>query len=234
MITLSNMRLTWIKRMTLAILAIGNCLAAEMPAEALGKLADDEFKVRESAQQEVLDWARKHEAGAPAKLFQYLRENADPEVRFRCMRILEDLARDGYAQHGKGFIGIQMMDEMVQIPGKDQPQAAVRITFVLPGMAAERAGLKVGDLIIGINDKTWPSPAVEAMRQQVMDMKPTTKINVHVLRNGKVEDVEVTLVKRPVTADNLMLERIPGGVAEAERRDWEEYFEQWKRSHDPG
>ena len=210
------------------------CMAAELPAEALEKLADDEFKVREQAQADVLGWARKHEGEAPGLLFGAHRNSKDPEVRIRCMEILKDLARDGYAQHGKGFIGIQMRDEMVLMPGGNQHQAAIRITFILPGLAAEKAGLKVGDLLVGINGKTWPSPATDFMRQQVMDMKPTTKITVQVLRDEKVEDVEVTLVRRPLTADNPMLERMPGRAADAEKQAWEEYFQEWKDKHDPG
>ena len=212
----------------------GICHAAELPSEALGKLGDDEFKVREAAQMEVLKWARENQAKSPGMLFQYHRKAVDPEVKFRCMEILKMMAKDGYAKHGKGLIGIQMRDEMVIIPGKDGQQAAIRITFVLPGLAAEKTGLKIGDLLVGINGKGWPSPATDAMREQVMDMKPTTKITLQVLRNEKVEDVEVTLVKRPLTADNPMLERLPGRAAEAEEQQWQQYFQEWKQRHDPG
>ena len=111
------------------------CTAAELPSEALGRLKDDKFKVREAAQAEVLEWARAHEEKSPGLLFQYHRKAEDPEVRSRCLKVLESLARDGYAEHGKGFIGIQMRDELVLIPGDDKQHAAIRITFILPGLA---------------------------------------------------------------------------------------------------
>lgn len=220
--------------MASAFLALAVCTGAELPAQAMSKLSAEEFKVREEAQRDLLNWAREHEEQAPALLFEHHRKSDDPEVKFRCMEILKDLARDGYARHGKGFIGIQMMDEMVAVPGEEQPKAAIRITSVLPGLAAEKAGLKAGDLIVGINGKGWPPPATETMREQVMDMKPTTKITLQVLRDQKVEDVDVTLVKRPITADNPMLERMPGRAAELEERMWEEYFQRWKQNHEPG
>lgn len=210
------------------------CVAVELPSEALGRLADDEFKVREAAQQEVLIWARKNPQKSPSLLLGYLRKTSDPEVQFLCAEVLKSLARDEYATHGKGFIGIQMRDEMVIMPEDDKQRAAIRITFILPGLAADKAGLKVGELLVGINGKGWPSPATTAMREQVQDMKPATKIILQVIRNNKVEDVEVTLVKRPLAADNPMLERMPGRAAQAEQRQWEEYFQKWKKRYDPG
>ncbi len=218
----------------LAAVSLTTSRAAELPADTLEELADDQFQVREVAQLKLLNWARENEGKSPGLLFQHHRVSKDPEVKIRCMEVLKDLAKDGYAQHGQGFIGIQMRDEMVRLPGKDELQPAIRITFILPGLAAEKAGLQVGDLLIGINGKTWPSPATDTMRQEVMDMKPTTKITVQVLRGEKVENVEVTLVKRPLTADNPMLERMPGRAAEAEKQAWEEYFQKWKERHDPG
>lgn len=210
------------------------CPAIELPSEALGRLADDSFKVREAAQQEVLIWARKNPQKSPSLLLRYLRKTADPEVQFLCAEVLKSLAKEEYATDGKGFIGIQMRDEIVIMPEDGKQQAAIRITFIFPGLAADKAGLKVGELLVGINGKGWPSPATTAMREQVQDMKPTTKIILQVIRNKKVEDVEVTLVKRPLAADNPMLESMPGRAAEAEKRQWEEYFQKWKKRYDPG
>ncbi len=210
------------------------CVAVELPSESLGRLADNEFKVREAAQQEVLIWARKNPQKSPGLLLRYLRKTADPEVQFLCSEVLMSLAKEEYATDGKGFIGIQMRDEMVIMPESGKQQAAIRITSILPGLAAEKAGLKVGELLVGINGKGWPSPATSAMREQVEDMKPTTKIILQVIRNKKLEDVEVTLVKRPLAADNPALELMPGRAAEAEKRQWEQYFQKWKKRYDPG
>ncbi|MDX1680188.1 MAG: PDZ domain-containing protein, partial [Akkermansiaceae bacterium] len=142
-------------------------------------------------------------------------------------------ARDHYARHGKGFIGIGMDDIMVEIPGEQNPVPAVVITRIIEGMAAEKAGLKVGEVVVGIDGKRWPAPATEPMRKQVMDLKPMTKIEMQILRDGKIENVEVTLVRRPLEADNLMLERMPGRARKAEQDRWEKFFREWKQEHDP-
>ena len=234
--TSTIMRLTGsFRKIGLASIAcIGMGVAAELPSDTLEELADDQFQVREVAQLKLLQWARDNEGEAPRLLFGHHRSSKDPEVKIRCMDVLKELAKESYSKHGKGFIGIQMRDEMVIIPGNNEHRAAIRISVILPGMAAEKAGLKVGDLLVGINGKHWPAPATDAMKAQVMAMTPGTKITVQVLRDEKVEDVNVTLVKRPVTADDQMLQHMPGRAAEAEKRAWDEYFRMWKERHDPG
>ncbi|MGB0292175.1 MAG: PDZ domain-containing protein [Luteolibacter sp.] len=205
-----------------------------MPADTLEELADDQFQVREVAQLKLLNWAREHGAEAPELLFREHRNCRDPEVKIRCMEVLKALAEDDYAMHGQGFIGIQMQDEMALMPETGKQQAAIRITSILVGLAAEKAGLVRGDLLVGINGKAWRSPATVEMRQQVMDMKPTTKITLQVLREEKIEDVDVVLVKRPKTADNPMLHRMPLRAAEEERKEWEKFFQQWKSEREAG
>ena len=226
--------LSWLWGLVVLMTSIGSVVSAQLPAELLEKLADQQFQVRETAQQDVLGWALANKDEAPRILLSCLVKNTDPEVKFRCMRVLEALARSEYEKQGQGFIGIQMRDEMVRLPDGNDLKAAIRVTFILPGLAAEKAGLKVGDLIVGINGKGWDSPATDGMRQQVMGMRPTTEIKLQALRGDKVEEFDVTLVRRPVTADNPMLERLPGHAEKAEKRLWEQYFEQWKKKHQPG
>lgn len=219
-----------------AVLALASwqtCRAAELPEELLSGLADPDFKARESAELDLLQWARKHEEEAPSLIYKEYYTSKDPEVRSRCMSLLESLARDSYATHGKGFIGIRMDDVMAEVPGEEDPVPAVIITKVIEGMAAEKAGLREGELVIGINGKRWPAPATDAMRDQVMDLKPMTKVQVQVLREDQIEDVEVTLVRRPLRADNLMLERMPERAAAAEQAQWEKFLNEWKQQHDP-
>lgn len=226
--------LFWRNQLIVLAGCIGSCLAIEVPADTLEELADDQFQVREVAQLKLLNWAREHGAEAPELLFREHRNCRDPEVKIRCMEVLKALAEDDYAMHGQGFIGIQMQDEMALMPQTGKQQAAIRITSILVGLAAEKAGLVRGDLLVGINGKAWRSPATVEMRQQVMDMKPTTKITLQVLREEKIEDVDVVLVKRPKTADNPKLHRMPLRAAEEERKEWEKFFQQWKSEREAG
>ena len=103
---------------------------------------------------------------------------------------------DQIMKHGKvtrGFMGI--------LPQELTPELAkqfnvpndhgVAIAQVEPNSPAEKAGLKVGDVITGINGN--PISDVNEFRLQVAGFAPGTTIHLKIARNGRAEDVPVTL-----------------------------------------
>lgn len=68
------------------------------------------------------------------------------------------------------------------------------ITEVAEGSAAEKAGLKDGDVITGINDKKILEP--QELYEAIGALKPGDKVTVSYLRDGKAQKVTATLEKR--------------------------------------
>ncbi len=76
----------------------------------------------------------------------------------------------------------------------DDTVKGVRITGASPGSAAEKAGLKDGDILVGWND---------GKLSNLMDLmgvlskgKPGDKVQIRLLRQGKEMTVEATLAER--------------------------------------
>jgi S1-C subfamily serine protease len=74
--------------------------------------------------------------------------------------------------------------------------AGAGIVQVLPGGPADKAGLKVGDIIVAIDDKKVTSANV--LMDMLAQMKPGQQVNVTVIgADGKTRTVSVTLGELP-------------------------------------
>jgi serine protease Do len=80
---------------------------------------------------------------------------------------------------------------------EDNKPNGATITFVTKGTAAEKAGLKEGDIITKINDKpvTDPSSLTEAVRS----FKPKEEVTVFYKREGKEKSAKVILGEKKET-----------------------------------
>jgi serine protease Do len=111
-----------------------------------------------------------------------------------------DLARDvidSLLKNGKvtrGYLGTVVQElnpdlaEQFKVP--DDQQGAL-IAEVAPGSAAEKAGLKNGDIITSVNGKPIDDP--HGLRLVVGGMAPGAKVSVAYLRDGQSQTSEVAL-----------------------------------------
>lgn len=73
----------------------------------------------------------------------------------------------------------------------EQVDNGVKVTEVVEGSAAEKAGLKEGDLITSIGDKKISSP--DDIVATIKNYKPTDEVKIQYQRNGKAQQAKATL-----------------------------------------
>jgi serine protease Do len=131
------------------------------------------------------------------------------------------LAGDGGGNQGIGFaipinLAHNVMDQLLKngkvtrgymgiIPQEVTPDLAsgfgnpnlkgVAVAQVEPGSPAQQAGLKVGDVISGINGT--PVSDVNQFRLQIAGMSPGAKADLKVVRDGREQNVDVALAEMP-------------------------------------
>lgn len=80
---------------------------------------------------------------------------------------------------------------------KDTNPNGAEITNVTKGSAAEKAGLKNGDVITKINDKKVDGP--ESLSEVVTSFKPKDEVTVYYTREGKAGSAKAILGERPAS-----------------------------------
>lgn len=213
-----------------AMVMVSSCFAwsVELPREEFLKLSSPKFHDRESAQTELLAWARLQPEPAMAELFRQSRIAEDPEVRGRCLKILRELVNDEYSKEGEGYIGIGLKDEIGNVPGDPNPRNMIRVTQVQPDTPAQRADLRLNDLIVGLDQDVWHElGASQLFREKIRMLKPNTKVVLKVFRDGGLITLSVTLGRRPLMADHLFFNGSNMEVEASERAAKEAYFRLW-------
>jgi serine protease Do len=77
----------------------------------------------------------------------------------------------------------------------DNNQAGAVVREVTPKSPAEQAGLKTGDVIVKVGDKDVKNP--EMLVSAIAEYKPSDKLALAVMRDGKEHKMEVTQAERP-------------------------------------
>ena len=98
----------------------------------------------------------------------------------------------------RGFLGVSIQDmtsEQAPFFGIDKDTKGVLIPEVSEDSAAEKAGLKPGDIIIKFNGQTVEE--AKDLQNRVAALKPDTKVEIVVLRNGERKTLTAILGERP-------------------------------------
>lgn len=105
--------------------------------------------------------------------------------------VMEQLLKDGQVHRGMLGINIQnLTDDMSKALGISTTEG-VLISGVQPGSAAEKAGLKRGDVITAINGEKVEDRNV--LRNKVAGTQPGAEIKLTILRDGKEQEMSATL-----------------------------------------
>ncbi len=105
--------------------------------------------------------------------------------------VMEQLIKDGKVHRGMLGVNIQNITEDVAKSLQLQDTRGVIVSNVQSGSAAEKAGIKRGDIITAINGEVVEDSNV--LRNKVAGTQPGSEIKITVLRDGKPEELTATL-----------------------------------------
>lgn len=115
--------------------------------------------------------------------------------------VMEQLLKDGKVKRGQLGVGIQTITEDLAKTLELKENKGVIVGSIKPGSAAEKAGIKRGDVIIAINGEKVEDG--NGLRNKVAATTPGTEITLTVLRNGKEQELKATLDEfQPEKANN--------------------------------
>jgi len=124
---------------------------------------------------------------------------------------------DQIVSHGKvvrGYLGLYPQDVTPALAkqfGLAQPNGAL-VGEVEPATPAARAGLKRGDVILAVNGQ--PVTSANDLRLRVSQTAPGSNVKLEISREGKTQDVTVTLGELPEKAEKTGPEENQGGGLE--------------------
>lgn len=105
--------------------------------------------------------------------------------------VMEQLVKDGKVRRGQLGVVIQNITEDLAKSLELKDTKGVLVSDVSSGGAAEKAGIKRGDIITAINgEKTEDS---NILRNRVAQSTPGTEVTLTVLRDGKEQEFKATL-----------------------------------------
>lgn len=115
--------------------------------------------------------------------------------------VMEQLIKNGSVT--RGFIGVSLQNidnDLAQAFGLKQPEGAL-VADVSKNTPAEKAGLKQGDVIIAYNNR--PISNIGSLRTIIALMNPGSKINLSIIRNGKMMEIPVEVGSYPTSQPKI-------------------------------
>lgn len=102
-------------------------------------------------------------------------------------RVADELMTLGSVQHA--FLGVSLTDGEATAAGTTRTGA--QVMQVTPGSGAERAGLEVGDVVVGIGGR--PVSGADSLTGAVRALAPGQQVTLDVVRDGSDRSLHVTL-----------------------------------------
>ncbi|MGC1969598.1 MAG: PDZ domain-containing protein, partial [Candidatus Acidiferrales bacterium] len=131
---------------------------------------------------------------------------------------------DQILEHGKvvrGYLGVYIQDVTPDIAKAFSftGNGGALVGDVSPNTPGARAGLRKGDIIVKLDGQTVSD--YTALRLNISEMAPGTNVKLGVWRDGKMQDVNVTLGELPekATAENNSDQGEGGGLQGVEVQD---------------
>ncbi|HYG81960.1 MAG TPA: DegQ family serine endoprotease [Pyrinomonadaceae bacterium] len=105
--------------------------------------------------------------------------------------VMDQLVKTGKVRRGQlGIVVQKVTPEMAQSLGMSAPRGLI-VSQVQPGSAAERAGIRRGDLIVSLNGTPAADP--NTFRNTVAGITPGTQVTLSTMRGGTEQQVHAVL-----------------------------------------
>jgi len=106
-------------------------------------------------------------------------------------KVVEDLEKYGQVQ--RAYLGVQVLDINAEVAKEKHLDKieGIYVDGLVPGGAAEAAGIKKGDVLLALNGKKVNSLA--ELHEELSLYRPKDKVNILVKRGGKTKQILVTL-----------------------------------------
>lgn len=132
--------------------------------------------------------------------------------------VLDDIVTTGHVR--RGWIGMDARSIPLQLAHSfnlNAPSALI-VTNVFDGTPADEAGVKVGDMILAIND----TPLIDTQQAiiNITQLRPGTPVKLRVFRAGSSRDVTIHVGIRP-TNTPLILNKALNGATQEEKAQTE-------------
>ena len=156
-------------------------MAMAVPQELVDGLGDESYQLREKAEQELAQWAKKNGEKGLDVLSDLKKKVQSPEVKSRLDNVISGTVIFKAIPGTRGYMGIVLMPEL----------GAVGIVRVIPNSPAAKSGLQPNDKIIrldGINlakKNNGADEAMEFVKRYVKSKKSGEKLTLLIVRNGK-------------------------------------------------
>ena len=220
----------------IAALAFSLASLSALPAaepenkEWIEGLGSEQFADRETAQAELTEWAMADLDARADYFLGLMRTSEDPEIKIRCRAILKDAVLGGLEDSGPGFMGIVMSRIVARVPLGDEVVMGVGVDAVQPDTPAQKSGLQPGDLLVKVDELSLDAPDGSTLLQQyVTEVGAGNKIELSVVRDGKIEEVPLVLMRTPLQVEFLRRhpQRFGSPMPPSEEKLREMEFERW-------
>ncbi|GEM_PF-1251349 len=171
--------------------------------ETLLRLGHEDFQIRREAQEALLAWGREDLEAGIERIHEVFRRTEDPEIRLRAREVLKRLVIEKQPWGGQGYLGIQM--QAAQVKGeKGKLRPAILVTEVREGTAAEEAGIRVGDMILAVDELTFQGvDARLPFGDYIKSRKPGDLVVLSIRRNEEDLKVRSGLRRRSPMLDRI-------------------------------
>ena len=185
----------------------------------LAKLSHTSYRVREAAMPELAAYGTNHLQATLRTLHAlYNARDTDPEIKGRGLEIMKGLVFSEIYNRPKGFLGINLMRSVVELPDK-RVGATILVSSTLREGMAQKHGLATGDHIIALDDMAIGKNTSNAhFISYVQSKRPGTKIKLIVLRELKQIELTIPLGQTP----DYVLQRYY-----RQNIGFEDYFDAW-------
>lgn len=191
---------------------------AVTPGEDVARLGDPSFRVREKATAALKQAATTNHAAVLEACIVGYAATDDVEILSRLDEIMLPVVERKLYNRPKGFLGLRLEASAAVLNGKAVP--AIEAAMIVEGQAAEKAGVKMGDLILAMDGKPVTEDGTSPFIAMIQGMEPGTTVQLDILRGENRVTIPVVLSERPPDTFFVVPEREP----------IEEFYDNWKQN----